>query len=183
MAFKPKATIASPEQQEQQTETKRSVSDKVNAWFNKSYGTKPLTAQQDRVVKIYYALRDGAGKRMQDTCIIKESKKRFDWRQWNEEVFPNVFGTPLKPKLSLEEMVELAKNLTDFVTQDMSVEEGVKALVAYNKASQEKRSSERLLQEMIGVMKQAQFDSDNDGDDDEPDFADDGDDDEDDDFE
>jgi len=122
---------------------------KVNSWFKKSYGITPLKRDTAVAVQAYYGLRELLGLKFQSELGLRKSRKRFDWGKWNGQTFAAIAGQPLKPKLSDDEMAELAIAYLPEISGE-TTETVIAQLAAFNQHSQSERNKARLLANNIG---------------------------------
>ncbi len=149
-----------------------SVAAKVATWFKKGYGATPLSREKAQLVQAYYGLRELLGLKFQSELGLRKSKKRFDWTQWNSKTFAVIAGDPLKPKLTPEQMAELAIAYLPEITGD-SVDAVMAQLAIFNQQSQTKRNETRLLANTLSsstasedAFEDDEFDAEGDDDDD-----------------
>lgn len=131
------------------TTAKPSVTGKVAGWFQKNYGIRPLGRDQALSVQAYYGLRELLGLKFQSELGLRKSKKRFDWSKWNSTTFEALAGSPLKLKLTADDMAELAVAFLPEITGEETAEV-IEQLAAFNQQSQSKRNEARLLATNLG---------------------------------
>ncbi|MBD2311233.1 hypothetical protein H6G20_06120 [Desertifilum sp. FACHB-1129] len=145
---------------------------KVASWFKKNYGANPLSREKAQLVQAYYGLRELLGLKFQSELGLRKSTKRFDWSRWNNNTFPALAGSPIKPKLTAKQMAELAIAYLPEITAT-DVDEVIEQLATFNQQSQAKRNEARLLASSVSSMPTSsdadEFDDEDDDDFDESD--------------
>lgn len=169
-------TQTTPQVTQNNSSSSTSTVGKVGSWFKKNYGATPLSRDKAQLVQAYYGLRELLGLKFQSELGLRKSTKRFDWGRWNNNTFPALAGSPLKPKMTAKQMVELAIAYLPEITAT-DVEEAIVQLATFNQQSQAKRNEARLLASSVSAMPTStaeefedEDDFDESNDDDEDDF-------------
>jgi hypothetical protein len=116
---------------------------KIINGVNKVYKVE-LAERSDRLLrKVAYALREKLGKDIQAQVEKNKrngvSKQSFDWKQWNNEIFPKLVGDPEQMNYSAEILASVAASIYDTVPSDISG--AIDSLVEYNLQSLQARNN------------------------------------------
>lgn len=87
--------------------------------------------------KVGHAAREKLG--LDLAAQVKKSGKQFNWNDWNNKIFPKLFGKPDALKYEPEVIAIVMGMIYDTVSPDP--EQGVQDLVEFNRASLERRNS------------------------------------------
>ena len=87
--------------------------------------------------KVGHAAREKLG--LDLAAQVKKSGKQFNWNDWNNKIFPKLFGKPDALKYEPEVMAIVLSLIYDTVS--LEPEQGVRDLVEFNRASLERRNS------------------------------------------
>ena len=87
--------------------------------------------------KVGHAAREKLG--LDLAAQVKKSGKQVNWNDWNNKIFPKLFGKPDALKYEPEVMAIVLSLIYDTVS--LEPEQGVRDLVEFNRASLERRNS------------------------------------------
>lgn len=87
--------------------------------------------------KVGHAAREKLG--LDLAAQVKKAGKQFNWNDWNNKIFPKLFGKPDALKYEPDVIARVMSLIYDTVSTDP--EQGVQDLVEFNRASLERRNA------------------------------------------
>lgn len=115
---------------------------KIVNGVNKLYKVELADRHSRLLRKVAYALREKLGKDIQAQMEKNKrngvSNQSFDWKKWNNEVFPKLVGDPEEMTYSAEILAEVAVSIYDTVPSEIS--EAIAHLIEYNLQSLQARN-------------------------------------------
>jgi hypothetical protein len=95
-----------------------------------------IAKREERIAtKVGYAIREKLGLDIQN--LVSKNNGKFDWKDWNNSIFPKILGEPTDLKYPVETIAQAIALLYDSVSLQTPIDD----LVAFNIESLKRRNS------------------------------------------
>ncbi|MGK7872525.1 MAG: primosomal protein [Xenococcaceae cyanobacterium] len=111
---------------------------KIRNAIHTQYKIKIATRDSRIATKVGHAVREKLGLDIQAQINKQSTSKRFDWQEWNNKVFPKLFGKPDALKIEVEVLALAMSMLYDTISE--GTEAAIADLIEFNAKSLARRN-------------------------------------------
>lgn len=116
--------------------TSEALAERIRTAIERKYKVKLAEREERIAIKVGYAVQEKLGLDIQSQVNKNGNKTKFDWRVWNEQIFPKILGEPNNLKYPIETIAEAMTILYDSI----STENPINDLVEFNLQSLQRRN-------------------------------------------
>ena len=128
----PSSTKLTPAQQAQ------ALMKKIRNSIYSHYKVKIATRDSRIATKVGHAVREKLGLDIQAQVNKRGNGKKFDWQEWNNQIFPKLFGKPDALKIDVEVLALTMSMLYDTISE--GTETAINDLIEFNAKSLARRN-------------------------------------------
>ncbi|NEO34427.1 MAG: primosomal protein [Symploca sp. SIO3C6] len=134
---------------------------KIRNAIHTQYKVKLATRDSRIATKVGHAVREKLGLDIQAQMNKWGNGKKFDWQEWNNKVFPKLFGKPDALKVNVEVLALAMSMLYDTISED--TEAAINDLIDFNAKSLARRNG--FAKDSEEELEDEEFDEDDEDDD------------------